>query len=259
MTGVVLEASEFAYLLLTVGAEDVLGLDAPDLFPKNAEAQDQFYRQGWEQLIGNGWVTPLEERENVYEFDPILTEMVAIVGTPQLIVATSSTDGSKRQLLLHYVSDETIVELSALENNQFALGLVPELDDLTDRVAELLDVTEAKGRESLLLPTSVFERMKSFKARSFSKKLRGELSEVGLDQETIESLEGAFTGERGGEIVIASLAAGEVEHGRRAWILGSEESSWMFYSTDSEGEDIVAEPSSVKAILAWLERSINDL
>jgi hypothetical protein len=192
MTGVVLQASEFAYLLLTVGAKNVLGLEAPELFPTQAKAQDRTYRQGWDKLIANGWVKPLPNGENAHEFDPFLTEMVAIIGTPRIMVVTTHSIDGSHQMLLHYRSDETTVELSVLEEGQYALGLVPQVEDIANRVSELMNIEGGSTGDQHSLPSGLFSKLQSAGAKSFTKKLQGELEKAGLDETTIGELQEAY-------------------------------------------------------------------
>lgn len=255
MTGVNISAPEFAYLLATVGVKNILGLKAPELFPESEKEQEEIYSVGFEQLVEKDWI---EEKEGTYDFDPALLEMTAIVGAPEQFLAIINHNGGEKSLLLHYLFDDRIVQLAATDEDEFSLGFVPELDQTTEHISEITGVTQAATGEEFSIPMELFGQMQRAK-KSFSKKVVDNLAEEGASSEAIGQLEIAFTSGQRSEIVLASLEAGEVAHGRRAWIYGADENGWLFYLDSAQAKQVSVVNCDRSQVEDWIQSSLAEL
>lgn len=258
MTAVTLSTPAFAYLLAVVSANNVVGLEAPDLFPASEDAQKETYQEGLDQLIADGHIQASEEEEGTYDFDPALYEMVAVIAAPELVIATFHSQAEEHHLLLNYLAEDHIVRLAALDGDEYSIGIVPELEKLTKQSSELLRLDESPEDHEFSVPMKLFEQMQD-SGEAFSDELSGKLSEAEVADGHVLTLAEAFASEDQGEIVVASLEDGEVAHGRRAWIYGSDDNAWMFYLTSSGAQAVQCTNCGPSEIKDWILDSLDDL
>ncbi len=159
MNGAELGKAEFAYLLAAVGARQIIGVEAPGLFPKDGKKRDSLYRQGREDLETSGWLVPVPGRANEYDLDPVLYELVATVAWPDFLLATIRQGRGQSGLALHYLAGNTTVELAVLEGDRFRIGVVPDQDALWDRLAQMLDLTNQKPGVRARMTRASFKKL----------------------------------------------------------------------------------------------------
>ena len=258
MTGITLSTPQFAYLLATVSAENVLGIKAPELFPKGDKAQKKVYQQGLDELIADDWIEEDKEEEGTFHFDSALLEMVAIIGAPEQFVAIINHEGETKNLLLNYLVGDQIVQLAAINDDEFSLGFVPAAQEIAQRLSELTSVGDAATGEEFSLPTKLFGQMQRA-SKSFSKKVGESLAAEGINDDSIDQLETAFTGGQRSEIVMASLEGGEVSHGRRAWIYGAGENAWLFHLEAAGAKEVSVVNCDRSQVEAWIENNLAEL
>lgn len=260
MAGIELTSPEFAYLLGTVGADQVIGLEAPELFPKDSKAQAEVYGGGLEALKGSGWVQPSPDHEGEFEFDPMALELVAVVGAPQFVLATTASgQGPERILLLHYLNGERLVELSAFREDRYALGFLEDWDQLQSRVAATLALAASAQQVELEIPAPTFEKLQAAAAEGSTKKVASNLDKLELDADLREDLEAALTGELRGQVLLLQTVGGEIQHGRRAHVYGSGDSAWFGYWQSAEAEEVIIRKCDPESLEAWISSGLQEL
>lgn len=259
MPGVELESSEFAYLLETLHADSVIGLEAPELFPTKQKDQEKVFNAGWDRLLANGWAKPLED--DAFDLDSLLLEMVAVVAAPEFVVATTSNAGARgeRELLLHYQGGDRLVEFAVIEDDRYALGILSDFQELGQRCAELMALEPSDKEIEFTLPASTFEKLQSASAEGAGKKISTLLDKTDLNGDLRESFEGALTGATRGQILLLQTRSGEVEHGRRAHVYGKGSSAWIAYLPSAEAEEVIIRNCQPASLEAWISSGLEEL
>jgi len=88
MNGIKLEAEELAYLLATVDAPGLIGVDDPKLVPSTAKSRDTTFSKGRKQLEAHGWVQEISGKPGEYDLNAGLFHTVAVMAAPEMVVAT---------------------------------------------------------------------------------------------------------------------------------------------------------------------------
>jgi hypothetical protein len=223
-----LKTSEFAYLLALLNAPNVVGLEDSALFPTKSSTRDATYSQGREELEKNGWLKPVPDYPDEYELNPLLLEMVSAIATPEFIVDTShSTGESEFRQVLHYVVDDSIVEISAPAEGTYQVGSVPDHETLYARMAEMLCLTTTRQTLQFTLDETAFEDIQSLSKEGHSKEAVKLLDSTDVDSKNGQSFIDALVGSTTGQIVVVSLDSGQVTSGRRASVFGEGDSAWL--------------------------------
>lgn len=172
MSGVSLSAPELAYLLTSLRATSVMGLDDPRLFPADPAERQALLGEGRRRLIVNGWLRP-GKKPGQLDLDNSLTLLAAVVADPEFVLLTVRVlpAAGQAQVLRHYLAVGLIVEVMEAGSGQFQLGFVPDLAATAARLAELLQLgdpapaqtpppAEAPGLH-FTLPESAFEALQA--------------------------------------------------------------------------------------------------
>jgi hypothetical protein len=251
-----LKPSEFAYLLALLNAPNVVGLEDPALFPTKSSTRDATYSQGREELEINSWLKPVPDHPDEYELNPFLLEMVSVVATPEFVVDTSHSTGESEQVL-HYVADDSIVEISASAEGTYQVGSVTDRETLYARIAEMLCLTTTRQTLQFTLDETVFEDIQSLSKEGHSKKAVKLLDSTDVDRTNGQSFIDALAGSTTGQIVVVSLDSGQVTSGRRASVFGEGDSAWLVKRRErvsSELDIANCDTTSIGALInEWIE------
>jgi hypothetical protein len=234
MSGAELDNTEFAYLLAVVNAAGVVGLDAPDLFPQKPAAQDRTYSQGRQNLESNGWLKPAADHDDEFVLDALLLEMISIIANPAFVVASvAGEDAKTRQMVLHYLLEDNIIELSVPEKGSYLIGVVPDTDALQDRIAELLDIADGGTTAGKAKPARTtldgeqFEDLKAFAQKGKSDRAEAVLESTKLSKGNKTSLLSAMSNPERGQIVVIRPGEEGIEAGRRLTVFAENGSAWL--------------------------------
>jgi hypothetical protein len=181
ISGVDLTASELSYLLATLTAPTIVGIDATALFPGKQSSRETLFRKGREKLEAHGWMKPIPDHPDEYELDPELFELVSIIAAPSFVIATQRISAEReRQDVLHYLADESIVELSSSEEGTYRTGFVADSGALYKRIAAMLDVAVKAPSKHLELDGEVFEHIQSLALKGMQEQARASLESAGV-------------------------------------------------------------------------------
>jgi len=258
MSGAELKTSEFAYLLATLNASAVVGLDDPALFPAKSSARDVTYGQGRKELEINGWLKPVPDHPEEYELNPALLEIVSIVAAPDFVVATThSTGEAERQLVLHYLAGDGIVELSAPAEGIYQVGVVLDREALHERIAEMLHLTTALLAAQFTIDETVFKDIQSLSQKGRLERAEELLESAGVNGAVGESLMAAVASPASGQIVVIRPSFGQIESGRRATVFGEDDAAWLVKRTQFDAQNLeiaTCDPASIGTLVTeWLD------
>jgi hypothetical protein len=256
MNGAELGKAEFGYLLAAVGAKQLVGVDAPGLFPKDRKKREALYRQGREDLEASGWLVPVRGRENEYDLDPVLYELVATVAWPEYLLATIRQGRGQAGLALHYLAGINVVELAVMEGDRFKIGVVPDQDALWQRLAQMMDLSNIKPGVHGRMNRASFKKLITAAAKGREDQAQALLDEADGNAAKAGSLITAASGAAQGHMVLISIRDGRPGDGRRATFLGKGKAAWIVYSAGANGKTVAlvnANPDSLTSLLAdWL-------
>ncbi len=253
MSGVDLGAPELSYLLATLNAPAIVGVDAKTLFPKKQSAREAMFQKGREELETHGWIRPIPDRPDESELDAELLELVSIIAAPYFVIATQRISGVReRQVVMHYMADENIVELSASEEETYRLGLVPDRDALFERIAAMLQLQGKAPSRHLEVDGELFEYVQSLAPKGRLEKAGARLESAGFEGKIADSIINAVYDPVQGQIVLIRTHSGEVEAGRRVRVFGEGKQAWFVKRSSPDATDfemITSDAASLKDLL----------
>jgi hypothetical protein len=259
MSGAELGTPEFAYLLAAVHAGQVIGLDAPDLFPKSAKDRDAVYGQGRRDLEKNGWIKKAAGHEDEFELNPILYELVSTIAWPQYVVATIRQGRSQEGLAMHYLSGDSTVELAALESDRFRIGIVPDRGKLWARLAGMLQMDNAKPKVQARLTGAAFKKLVAAAEKGKDKDAQALLDDAEGNGSKATSLIPATNQPIQGHVVLLPVRDGKPGEGRRATVLGKGDQAWIVYASGSDGKSVGVVNGCARSLDSLLADWLDDL
>ncbi len=260
MNGAELDKTELAYLLAMVEASEVVGITDPALFPVKSADRDATYGKGRKKLETNGWLKPSADYAGEYELDGFLLEMVSIIADPDHVVATvNNGNGKGRQMVLHYLSDETIVELSAANAKSYNIGLIPDQKALQERVAEMLGVTGKRKAVGFSLEQQALEDIGALSNNGEQEEAKALLEATQLSGPAKNSFVAAMGKSEHGQIVVMRSEAGEIEAGRRSTLYGEDKTAWLVSRTSSDSTELESRNGDVGGIGKLISERLKEL
>ena len=258
MSGAELKTSEFAYLLAILNASAIAGLDDPTLFPTKSSARDVTYGQGRKELEINGWLKPVPDHPEEYELNPSLLAIVSIVAAPDFVVASTHITGeAERQLVLHYIAGDGIVELSAPAEGIYRVGIVLNREALHERIAKMLHLTSTQQAVQFTLDETTFRDIKTLSQKGRLERAEELLKSAGVNGAVGESLLAAVASPASGQIVIIRPSFGQIEIGRRATVFGKDDAAWFVKRTQYDAQNLeitTCDPASIGTLVTeWLD------
>jgi len=252
-----LSASEFSYLLATLSAPTVIGFDAPELFPAKKSARDTQFRQGREELEAHGWMNLIPDNPDEYELNAELFHLISVITSPSLVIATQRSSGEQEQrVVLHYLADESIVELSASEEGTYRIGFVADWSALVERISAMLQLAPKVPSKKLELDGAVFDTIQSLPPKGRMEKARASLESVGVEGKLAESILQAIYAPARGQLVMIRTHSGEAETGRRVLIFGEGKQAWSATRTSPDAANVelnTSDAASLEKLLAGLQ------
>jgi hypothetical protein len=258
MNGIELETEELAYLLATVGAPGLVGVDDPKLAPSTAKSRDTTFSKGRKQLEAHGWVQEISGKPGEYDLNAGLFHTVAVMAAPEMVVATSHGVAEEdRQLVVHYLVREHIVELWAISEKNYFLARLPDHTVLNERMAELLGIATGAREGQFMLPESTFNKLKNLTQKGELAQAEKLLATADVNGRTGKSLLAALTSPVRGQVVVARANAGEIEAGRRAELYGEKKGAWAAVRLAADSKQLQLSPVGADDLAAlvggWLE------
>jgi len=258
MNGIELETEELAYLLATVDAPGLVGVDDPKLVPSTAKSRDTTFSKGRKQLEAHGWVQEISGKPGEYDLNAGLFHTVAVMAAPEMVVATSRGVAEEdRQLVVHYLVREHIVELWATSEKRYFLARLPDRTVLYERMAELLGIATGAQEGKFMLAESTFNKAKNLAQKGQLAQAENLLATAGVNGRTGKSLLAALTSPVRGQVVVTRANAGEIEAGRRAELYGEKKGAWAAVRLVADSKELQLSPVDADELAAlvggWLD------
>ena len=261
--GVVLEPSEFYYLLRMNYATRVIGLDEAGLFPRPGAAADALLQEGFGKLQFHGWLKPAERGR--FDLNPELALLVAVVADPQFaVVAARNLTEREVAMANHYLGADLIVELTLTPERHVRLAFEPDRPTLLRRLEELLAATHnplPPARYSL--PEPEFEAIQQAARAGQTSAAVKRLVAAGFGAEHARSLAQALQTPVGdGQLVVVRVAAGDILGGRKAATHAAAAGAWLSRREDSTTIVLSVETvhaGTVSGVVASYLQSLNVL
>ena len=246
MSGLILESEELAWLLNALHAKAVVGLDDPSLFPGERQIRDATWDVGLKKLQEHKWVVPAQG-PGQWRMNDDLMWLVAVVADPEFVLVTiRSRSKSEQTVVLHYLADKTIVQLTAAGKGQYGLGVVPDLATLWSRMGDLLALpapgqASASARFSIdpQMLTSAQELVAAGEVEAAAAVLRKEDLAAADREAFLAALAGVARGEMGVVHVIRAQA-GQVQSDRKVTFVRQAGQAWLVHRP-SEGAALTVE------------------
>jgi hypothetical protein len=257
--GVVIELSEFYYLLRMHAATKAIGLETDGLLPPPGAAADALLEEGFARLQFHGWLKPAE-RPGRFELHPQLALLAAVVADPQfVVVAARRLSATEAALAHHYLGAGLIVELTLSPQRQVRLALEPDQATLLRRVEALLAPTPnplPPARYSL--PEPEFDAIQAVALAA--QPVVERLVAAGLSTEHARSLAQALAGRQGdGSLVVLRAAAGNSLGGRKAAVHNGAAGAWLSRREDSTTRVLSVETVQAGTVSGVLESYLQSL
>ncbi len=260
MNGTELETAELAYLLATVDASGLLGVDDPKLSPATAKAQEATYSKGRQQLEAHGWIQPIPDKPGEHDLNPGLFQMVAVVAAPEQVIATSHGESpDDRRLVLHYLVGEHIVELWATSDKSYFIASLPDHATLNQRIAQLLGLTESAQEGRITLTESAFSKLKTHAQKGQEAQAKKLLDTEATNGQAGKSLLAALASSARGRVVVIRAGAGEIAAGRRAELFGEKKGAWMAVRPAADSKELMLSPVDPQALQELVEGWLGEM
>jgi hypothetical protein len=257
--GVVLEPSEFYYLVRMNAATTVVGLEAPDLVPPPGPAADARLQEGFAKLRFHGWLRAVERGR--FDLNPELALLAAVVANPHyVVVAARNLSETEVAVANHYLGADLIVELTLTPERHVRLAFEPDRDTLLRRIEELLAPTPnplAPARYNL--PEPDFESSRAA-ARAALAAAAQRLEAAGFSPAHARSLAEALQTPVGdGRLVVVRAATGQILGGRKAATHDGAAGAWLSRREDPNSLELSVETVQAGTVSGVVESYLQAL
>ncbi len=260
MNGIELETEELAYLLATVDVPGLVGVDDPKLVPSTAKSRDTTFSKGRKQLEAHGWVQEISGKPGEYDLNAGLFHTVAVMAAPEMVVASSRGAAEEdRQLVLHYLVREHIVELWATSEKRYFLSRLPDRTVLNERMAEILGIAAGAQEGKFTLPELTFNKLKNLAQKGQLAQAEKLLATADVNGRAGKLLLAALTSPVRGQVVVTRATAGEIEAGRRAEIFGEKKGAWTAVRPEANSKELQLSPVDAPKLAALVGGWLNEL
>jgi hypothetical protein len=161
MLQTVLEEDELHYVLETLSARAVWGMDNERLFPATTGEREQRLARGLALLKEHGWLLPAAH--DTWHMDAGLIRLIAAVADPEIVLTTTYfLSTTAKAVIAYYLAQPLIVELTQLENTTYRLASLPSLPFLLDRIGQSLALpvtATATNGQPRLVDRAVFRQV----------------------------------------------------------------------------------------------------
>lgn len=136
---VAFETSELAYVLHSLGAQHVIGLDHSTFFPEDEQARRSLLAEGFSALQRNARLIP--EGKTFYT-NPHMMLLAAVLAAPERVLVMERIVSQGVQVFTYSFAVEHIVEQFQAENGAYILTQLADMDAVLERL-----------RAAFLIPT----------------------------------------------------------------------------------------------------------
>jgi hypothetical protein len=263
MNGVVLEPSEFLYLLRTFNARAVVGIDGSRLFPTDPTSEETMLADGFQKLQEHGYLRPAE-RAGRFHMDEGVTLLVAVVADPEYVILTArNTSETGRVMANHYLAGRIIVELAAEPDGRYRLANVPDLPTTVARIEQVLGVPAAAnghGPSQFSIDTAAFASVQRLAASGQRDAALAALREHGAPGSAAEGLVSALQSPaQGGTLLVVRQERGQVTVGRKADLFRSANQVWLAKKTEPPANTLNVEIVAAGSFAATVDQYLSAL
>jgi hypothetical protein len=253
MSHLFLEPAELAYLLQTIRAHSVVGVDNAELFPADEAENEALLKLGRERLEFHGWLTPVAETvpgtvpgSNKMNFDPTVCYLIAIMADPDMAVVTLRQERrGTYQLVAHYLAGRVIVEQMRTADGLYQLGFVSNLATAVSRIQSAVQLSETGANQAapqIFLNRQAFTRVKNLANDGQTETAVAELQKEGIETSLAVSLVATIQLPTcQGMIIVMQRENGEIVTKRNMAIMQSRQASWLIRIDDPNDPQIKLE------------------
>jgi len=260
MSGVDLSTSELSYLLATLDAPEIVGFDAAALFPAKTSSREAMFKQAREELEAHGWMKPIPDHPDEYELDAELLELVSVIAAPSFVIATRRISGElEQQVVLHYLADESIVELSAVDEETYRIGLVPDRSALFERIAAMLQCPGKTPSKYFKVDGEVFEIFQSLALKGKLEQAKAGLESAGVTAKMADSVLSAVCDPAQGQIVLLRTQFGKAAARQRVSVHGDGKQAWIARRPTVDAQDVEMIASDAASLIDLLTVLLDEL
>ena len=230
---------EFAYLLQTLEAQKVVGVNNAELFPTDPAVRDELLNRGLLQLQADGWFVSADGKISA---NSRLMVLVAVIANPEIVLtATHLAESNTRQIVTYYLAAEYVVEQFQTDDGDYVLTQLPAKAALVERLAGLFSLGEPPWTQlpALTFELATFETTLS-QARSGSPEgLRQALQANDVPLEALDDLVNTIVGLKpAGKIEGAALAGQHLLDWQELALL-ADSSGRQWLARKDEGENVL--------------------
>lgn len=259
MGGISLARPEFLVLMDAVQAPGIVGLDAVELVPTDADDHKALVAQGIESLKERG---ALRVEDGINVLDTTLLGMAMVIANPDLaIVTTRDNPGTGQQVFLHYKAQALVVEQTLPSEQEHRLALVGEAE-LIDRIMEILPVSIEDHGEPMQvsLDQDEFFKVKDLAEGGEGAKALKVLGKQGIQPDMGEALLASLADpEFGGTVAILRCKKGQVVDGRNVALVQGAGTAWLLSQTKPGSTDLDLATCDGNLVRSLLTDWIGDL
>ena len=147
MDGLLLDRDEFLVLLNATGAQGVIGLNQDELFPASIDDLRRSVEVGQRKLAARGLLQ--QAPDGVFELSELVLMIATVVAAPDLaVISMRDVPKRGRQLLLHYLVGDFVVEQTLPAEGQHRLATLPNRAALVSRLVEFFSIKTSLPHET---------------------------------------------------------------------------------------------------------------
>ena len=245
MSTLFLEPAELSYLLQTIRAHSVVGVDNVELFPADEAKNEALLKLGRERLTLHGWLTPVSGSSKM-NFDPSICYLIAIMADPDMAVVTLRQEQrGTYQLIAHYLAGRVIVEQRRTSDGLYQLGFVSNLATAVSRIQSAVQLSETSVNQAapeIFLNRQAFTRIKNLANEGQTHTAVAELQKEGIDASLAISLVAAIQlPTYQGMVVVMQRENGQIVAKRNLAVMQSQQASWLIRMNDLNDPHITLE------------------
>jgi hypothetical protein len=253
-----LKLSEFSYLLHTLSAKQVVGINNESVFPSDETAREVMLAQGFTDLQENGW---LISQNGKYQTNAELMLLVAVLAAPEnTIMLTRRVADETRQTVTYYQAQGIFVEQIYTSEKRYLLTRLDSLSEIVDRLSEAMSipVQQSSGETAVSLKVESFERaMKQAQSGDLSA-LTTLLTANNLSENQAKQTAAQISRlQAAGNIEMASFSEERLQSLNTIIILKNETDMWAILPGD-EPETIKLQTMALSSFSRMIQAIFND-
>jgi hypothetical protein len=266
MSNIYLEPAELSYLLQTVNARSVIGIDSAELFPQDEAENEVLLRTGSKRLQANGWLVA-DAQSGKMQFNETLCYLVAIMADPEFAIMTVQQQlmGSF-QLITHYLAGQLIVEQIRTADKRYQLAFVSRLSTTLERIQSVIrPVTDAgQNQIQIMVERQSYARMKELVRRGQTESAVSEFEKHGFDHSHAASLVSTMQlPELRTAVAVLQREDGQATTTCNLTVMQGQQDGWLLRSEGLDAPDLILEaywPQRFNTYLAsCLHRTVTGL